>query len=26
MMFFACGGVLFAVGRYWQGRREVRYA
>jgi uncharacterized membrane protein len=26
MMFFACGAVLFLVGRYWQGRKEVRYA
>jgi uncharacterized membrane protein len=26
LMFFACGGALFAVGRYWQGRQEVRYA
>jgi uncharacterized membrane protein len=25
-MFFACGAALFAVGRYWQGRKEVRYA
>jgi hypothetical protein len=26
LMFFGCGAVLFAVGRYWQGRKEVRYA
>jgi uncharacterized membrane protein len=26
LVFFACGGVLFAVARYWQGRKEVRYA
>jgi uncharacterized membrane protein len=26
LMFFSCGAVLFAVARYWQGRREVRYA
>jgi uncharacterized membrane protein len=26
MMFFMCGGALFAVARYWQGRKEVRYA
>jgi hypothetical protein len=27
MMFFSCGGALFAVARYWQGRKaEVRYA
>jgi hypothetical protein len=26
LMFFMCGGALFAVARYWQGRREVRYA
>ncbi len=26
MMFFGCGAILFAVGRYWQGRKEVRYA
>lgn len=26
MMFFACGGALFGVARYWQGRKEVRYA
>jgi predicted membrane protein DUF2157 len=26
MMFFGCGAVLFAVARYWQGRKEVRYA
>ena len=26
LMFFMCGGALFAVGRYWQGRKEVRYA
>jgi uncharacterized membrane protein len=26
MMFFMCGGALFGVARYWQGRREVRYA
>ena len=26
MMFFACGGALFAVAKYWQGRKEVRYA
>ena len=26
LMFFTCGGVLFAVARYWQGRKEVRYA
>jgi hypothetical protein len=26
VMFFACGAALFAVGRYWQGRKEVRYA
>jgi uncharacterized membrane protein len=25
-MFFGCGGALFAVARYWQGRKEVRYA
>jgi Predicted membrane protein (DUF2157) len=25
-MFFMCGGALFAVARYWQGRKEVRYA
>jgi hypothetical protein len=26
MMFFMCGGALFGVARYWQSRREVRYA
>jgi uncharacterized membrane protein len=27
MMFFLCGGALFGVARYWQGRKqEVRYA
>jgi len=26
LMFFACGGALFGVARYWQGRKEVRYA
>ena len=26
LMFFMCGGALFAVARYWQGRKEVRYA
>ena len=26
LMFFMCGGALYAVGRYWQGRKEVRYA
>ena len=26
VMFFACGAALFAVARYWQGRKEVRYA
>jgi hypothetical protein len=26
LMFFLCGGALFAVARYWQGRKEVRYA
>jgi uncharacterized membrane protein len=26
LMFFMCGGALFGVARYWQGRREVRYA
>jgi len=26
MMFFGCGAVLFLVARYWQGRKEVRYA
>ena len=26
LMFFLCGGALFGVARYWQGRREVRYA
>jgi hypothetical protein len=26
LMFFACGGALFLVGRYWQSRKEVRYA
>jgi uncharacterized membrane protein len=26
MMFFMCGGALFAVAKYWQGRKEVRYA
>jgi uncharacterized membrane protein len=26
MMFFGCGAVLFGVARYWQGRKEVRYA
>ena len=25
-MFFMCGGALFLVARYWQGRKEVRYA
>jgi uncharacterized membrane protein len=25
-MFFGCGAVLFAVAKYWQGRKEVRYA
>jgi hypothetical protein len=25
-MFFMCGGALFGVARYWQGRKEVRYA
>jgi uncharacterized membrane protein len=26
LMFFLCGGALFGVARYWQGRKEVRYA
>jgi uncharacterized membrane protein len=26
LMFFVCGGALFIVARYWQGRKEVRYA
>jgi hypothetical protein len=26
LMFFSCGAALFGVGRYWQGRKEVRYA
>jgi uncharacterized membrane protein len=26
LMFFASGGALFGVARYWQGRKEVRYA
>jgi uncharacterized membrane protein len=26
MMFLMCGGALFGVARYWQGRKEVRYA
>ncbi len=26
MMFFICGGALFGVARYWQGRKEVQYA
>ena len=26
LMFFLCGGALFMVARYWQGRKEVRYA
>jgi uncharacterized membrane protein len=26
MMFFMCGGALFGVARYWQSRKEVRYA
>ncbi|HEX6434216.1 MAG TPA: DUF2157 domain-containing protein [Gemmatimonadales bacterium] len=26
MMFFLCGGALFGVAKYWQGRKEVRYA
>jgi hypothetical protein len=26
MMFFMCGGALFGVARYWQGRKEVGYA
>ncbi len=26
LMFFTCGGALFLVARYWQGRKEVRYA
>jgi hypothetical protein len=26
LMFFMCGGALFVVARYWQGRKEVRYA
>jgi hypothetical protein len=26
LMFFMCGGALFAVARYWQGRKEMRYA
>jgi uncharacterized membrane protein len=26
LMFFTCGGALFVVARYWQGRKEVRYA
>ena len=26
MMFLACGGALFGVARYWQSRKEVRYA
>jgi uncharacterized membrane protein len=26
LMFFMCGGALFGVARYWQGRKEVRYA
>jgi hypothetical protein len=26
LMFFSCGAVLFGVARYWQGRKEVRYA
>jgi heme/copper-type cytochrome/quinol oxidase subunit 4 len=25
-MFFVCGGALFGVARYWQSRKEVRYA
>ncbi|HWN19607.1 MAG TPA: DUF2157 domain-containing protein [Gemmatimonadales bacterium] len=26
LMFFLCGGALFMVARYWQSRKEVRYA
>jgi uncharacterized membrane protein len=26
LMFFTCGGALFLVARYWQSRKEVRYA
>jgi hypothetical protein len=26
LMFFMCGGALFGVARYWQSRKEVRYA
>jgi uncharacterized membrane protein len=26
LMFFSCGAALFGVARYWQGRKEVRYA
>ena len=26
LMFFLCGGALYGVARYWQGRKEVRYA
>jgi uncharacterized membrane protein len=26
MMFLLCGGALYGVARYWQGRKEVRYA
>jgi uncharacterized membrane protein len=26
LMFFSCGAALFLVARYWQGRKEVRYA
>jgi uncharacterized membrane protein len=26
MMFLMCGGALFGVARYWQSRKEVRYA
>jgi hypothetical protein len=26
MMFLMCGAALYGVARYWQGRKEVRYA
>jgi predicted membrane protein DUF2157 len=26
LMFLMCGGALYGVARYWQGRKEVRYA
>jgi hypothetical protein len=26
MMFLTCGAALYGVARYWQTRKEVRYA